>query len=73
MSAYKATSYPNEGYHHPNDEDRLKSMANAINYYNIPFEHDALIHYCINHGLLFEAAQKTVEYFEKASNREFAV
>lgn len=69
----KSTSYPNEGYHHPNDENRLKSMANAIRHYNIPFEHDSLIHYCIHNGLTFNAAKKTVEYFEKAAKRKFSV
>lgn len=69
----KATSYPNEGYHHPNDENRLKDMANAIKNYHIPFEHDALIHYCIHNGLLYDSACKTVEYFEKAQNRKFHV
>lgn len=69
----KATSYPNEGYHHPLDENRLKNMANAIKHYNIPFEHDALMHYCINNGMLNEAAAKTVEYFEKAQIRLFHV
>lgn len=69
----KDTSNPNQGYHHPYDEDRLKSMANAIRHYNIPFEHDALIHYCIHHGMLYDSALKTVEYFEKAKHRRFHV
>ena len=68
-----STSYPNAGYHHPLDEGRLKSMANAIKHYHIPFEHDALLHYCINNGLLNEAAEKTVDYFEKAQKRLFHV
>lgn len=69
----KATSFPNEGYHHPLDENRLKSMANAIRHYDIPFEHSTLIHYCIHNGLTNEAATKTVEYFEKAQSRLFHV
>lgn len=69
----KATSSPNDGYHHPYDENRLKSMANAIKHYKIPFEHDALVHCCINNGLLYDAATKTVEYFEKAQKRLFHV
>lgn len=69
----KHTSFPNEGYHHPLDEKRLKSMANAINLFNIPFEHNSLINYCMHNGLLYEAAAKTVEYFEKAQNRIFAI
>lgn len=69
----KATSYPNEGYHHPLDENRLKSMANAIKQLKIPFEHDSLLHYCINNGLTNDAALKTIEYFEKAQQRKFHV
>lgn len=69
----KATSNPNEGYHHPLDENRLKCMANAINHYTIPFEHDSLLHYCIYNGLTNDAALKTIEYFEKAQHRKFCV
>lgn len=69
----KNTSYPNEGYHHPLDENRLKSMANAIKHFNIPFEHDALVNYCINNGLLYDAALQTVEYFERAQRKLFHV
>lgn len=69
----KATSYPNEGYHHALDENRLKSMANAIKHYKIPFEHDALVHYCINNGMINDAAAKTVGYFEKAQKSLFHV
>ena len=69
----KATSYPNEGYNHPFDENRLKSMANAIKQLKIPFEHDSLLHYCISNGLTNDAALKTIEYFEKAQQRKFHV
>ena len=69
----KATSYPNEGYHHPLDEKRLKSIANAITTYNIPFDTDSLIHYCYYNGFTFDAAKKTAEYFGRAKNRRFSI
>lgn len=66
----KATSYPNEGYHHPNDEDRLKQMSNALAYYDVPLDFNSVHHYCINNGLIDFAARKTAEYFVKAQTRK---
>lgn len=68
----KATSYPNEGYHHPNDEDRLKQMSNALAHYKVPVDFNQVHHYCINHGLCDDAAIKTAEYFVKAQSRKFS-
>ncbi len=67
----KDTSNPNTGYIHPYDNNRLKSVANVIKQFRIPFEHDAIINYCINNGLTFIAAKITVECFEKAQKRKF--
>lgn len=68
----KQTSYPNAGFVHPNDELRLKQMANAIAHYSIDFESDALIHFCINNGILETSAIKIANYFEKAKQRKFS-
>ncbi len=68
-----ATSYPNEGYHHPNDSNRLKQMSNALAYYNVPLGFDSVYHYCINNGMLDASAKKTAEHFVKAQNRKFSV
>lgn len=38
----KTTSSPNEGYHHPNDENRLHIMANALAHYKVPLDHDGV-------------------------------
>ncbi len=66
------TSFPNEGFVHPNDENRLKKMANAIAHYGIGYDYDALIHHCINNGILESSAIKIATYFNRAQQRKFA-
>lgn len=65
-----ATFFPNEGYYHPNDMERLRKMANAIKHYNVPFERDSMINYCIHNGMCYDSALKTYEVFEKAHRRK---
>ena len=69
----KSTSYPNDLFHHPFDEERLKKMSNALSHYKIPFSHDALVNYCINNGIVNDAAQMIAEYFTKAQKRKFSM
>ena len=69
----KATSYPNEHFHHPNDEERLKQMSNALSYYDVPLTYDAVMNYCIYHGIINEAANMIAEHFTKAQQRKYAV
>ena len=69
----KATSYPNEGYHHPNDENRLHQMANAIKRYKVPFDYASTVYCALNSGLIPSAARKTAETFQRAQTRAFAV
>lgn len=65
------TSYPNQGFVHPCDEDRLKQMANALAHYSVDFDGDALIHYCIHNGIVESSAIKIAEYFRRAQQRKF--
>lgn len=69
----KRTSYPNEGYHHPLDEDRLHQMANAIKHYEIPFDYASTVYCGLHHGLIPSAARRTAEAFSKAQGRAFAI
>ncbi len=62
----KDTSFPNEGFHHPLDEDRLKSVSNALREMNIPIEDESIIKYCHENGILYNAAYKMIEFFQKA-------
>lgn len=64
----KETSYPNEGYHHPNDENRLKNIAVKLRKMNIPIDYDAVVYYAYHHGFVLSAARKTADYFVKAQN-----
>jgi len=69
----KATSYPNEGYHHPLDENRLHLMANAIKHYKVPFDYASTVYAGLHNGLIPSAARKTAEVFKKAQGRKFAI
>ena len=69
----KATSYPNEGYHHPLDEDRLHQMANAIKHNKVPFEYASTVYAGLHNGLIPSAARKTAEVFMKAQGRKFVI
>lgn len=69
----KDTSYPNEGYHHPNDENRLKNMAVKLKKMHIPVDYDAVVYYCLNHGLVPSAARKTADYFERAQTHPMRI
>ena len=68
----KATSYPNEGYHHPSDEERLHHMANAIKKYKVPFSYASTMRCALEHGLIPSAARNTAEAFFRAQARLFA-
>lgn len=67
----KATSFPNEGFHHPLDEDRLKSVSNALHEMNIPIEDESIIKYCHENGILYKAAYKMIDFFQKAKITRF--
>ena len=68
----KDTSYPNERFLHPYDEDRLRQMANALAHYKVPFEYEAVVSYCIGHNIIATSAFQIAEYFSKAKHRKFA-
>ena len=56
---------------HPNDSDRLKSVANEIKRKKIKFSTDAIIYYCIKNGILETSARKIAEHFKKAQSHTF--
>ncbi len=68
-----ATSYPNEGYGHPSDSNRLKQMSNALKVQNVPLDYSSVVYCAINCGLIPSAARKTAESFVKAQSRLFTV
>ena len=67
----KATSYPNEGFIHPLDLNRLKSMSNAIAQSGIIADYDAVLHYCLNHGIWHKGGRRIAEYFVNAQTKKF--
>lgn len=64
----KETSYPNEGYHHPNDENRLKNIAVKLKKMRVPVGYDLIVYYCLNHGFIPSAARKTADYIMRAQS-----
>lgn len=68
-----STSYPNEGYHHPLDEDRLHQVANAIKRYKVPFNYASTVYCALHHGQIPSAARNTAAAFQQAQKRAFAV
>ena len=69
----KATSYPNEGYGHPLDSNRLKQMSNALKLQHVHIDYASVVYCAINAGLIPSAARKTAESFVKAQSRLFTV
>lgn len=69
----RETSYPNEGYHHPLDEDRLHQMANAVKHYKVPFDYASTVYCGLHNGLIPSAARSTAEAFLRAQRRAFVI
>lgn len=69
----KATSFPNEGYHHPNDENRLKNIAVKLKRMRISVEYDLIVYYCLNHGFIPSAARKTADYIMRAQSHPMQI
>lgn len=69
----KWTSYPNEGYHHSNDAERLHQMANALKKYHVSVDYASTVYGGLHNGLLPSAARKTADAFVRAQARLFAV
>lgn len=67
------TSYPNEGYPHPLDEDRLHQVANAIKHYKVPFNYASTVYCALHHGQIPSSARYTAKAFLLAQMRAFTV
>lgn len=58
----KDTSYPNEGYHHPNDIERLRQVAKALKQKKIPMNYEAVVYACMQKGFITSSARETADY-----------
>lgn len=67
----KVTSYPNDGFSHPLDWNRLKSMANALATNQVPVDYYSVLHYCITHKINHEGGRMIADHFVKAQTRKF--
>lgn len=59
----KNTSYPNEGYHHPNDIERLRQIAKALKQKKIPMNYESVVYACMQKGIIVSSARETADYF----------
>lgn len=66
-----ATSYPNEGFNHPLDINRLKCMANALAINSVPLDYYSVLHYCLTHKINHNGGRKIAEHFVKAQTRKY--
>lgn len=67
----KATSFPNEGFNHPLDYNRLKCMANAIAECGLNITYESVLYYCLNHDINHDGGRKIADAFVKAQTRKF--
>lgn len=65
------TSFPNEGFIHPLDLNRLKCMANALAAKEVSLDYYSVLHYCITHKINHEGGRKIADYFVKAQSKRF--
>lgn len=66
-----ATSFPNEGFNHPLDLNRLKCMSNALAMNNVPLDYYSVLYYCINHKINHEGGRMIADHFVKAQTKRF--
>lgn len=66
-----ATSYPNEGFTHPLDLNRLKCMANALAANHVELDYYAVLYYCITHQITHKGGRLIADGFVKAQSRKF--
>lgn len=59
----KRTSFPNQGYNHPNDLNRLKQISKALKQKKIPITYESVVYACMHNGYKPSAARKTADYF----------
>lgn len=67
------TSFPNEGFHHPFDLDRLHVMSNALAHYQVSFDYNDVVYACMKEGMIPSSARLTAEAFIKARKRKLIV
>ena len=66
-----ATSFPNEGFNHPLDLNRLKCMANALAVNTVSLDYYSVLHYCLTHSINHDGGRKIAEHFVKAQTKKY--
>ncbi len=66
-----ATSFPNEGFNHPLDLNRLKCMANALAINSVSLDYYSVLHYCITNNINHDGGRKIAEHFVKAQTKKY--
>ena len=59
---------PNSGFGHPNDENKVKCAARALDKMGIHIDNHEVIDYCLRLGMPQNSIDKIVEWFGKQKN-----
>ena len=56
-------AFPNAGFDHPNDENKVKCAARALDIMGIQIDNQEVIDYCCTLGMPQEAIDKIVDWY----------
>ncbi len=63
-----AIAFPNAGFDHPNDENKVKCAARALYKMGVVINNQEVIDYCRILGMPQEAIDKIVDWFNRPKN-----
>ena len=60
-----AIAYPNAGFVHPNDENKVKCASRALDSMNVTVDKNEVKDYCMKLGMPQESIDKIVDWFSR--------
>lgn len=61
-------AFPNAGFDHPNDENKVKCAARALNKMGVAVNNQEIIDYCNYLGMPQESIDKIVDWYGRPKN-----
>ena len=61
-------AYPDAGFGHPNDENKVKCAARALNKMGVAINEQEVIDYCNELGMPKDSIDKIVDWFSRPKN-----
>ena len=61
-------AFPNAGFDHPNDENKVKCAARALDEMGVVINNQEVIEYCHSLGMPQESIDKIVDWFGRPRN-----